>query len=109
VKGYQVTFFTVQDRRHGHKQLSDWLLELAKSMQLRGATLIGAQTGIGGRHRYHSTHFFELTDQPLEITMIVSEEESARLFERLNAEPDLELFYAKSPVEFGIIGHAGQP
>ncbi|HEY9459510.1 MAG TPA: DUF190 domain-containing protein [Paralcaligenes sp.] len=104
MKGYQVTFFTVQDRRHDHKPVSDWLLELAKSMQLQGATLIGAETGIGGRHRFHSTHFLELTDQPLEITMIVSEDECVRLFERLHAEPNLQLFYAKTPVEFGVLG-----
>ncbi|MFT0548417.1 DUF190 domain-containing protein [Allopusillimonas ginsengisoli] len=108
MKGYQITFFTVQDRRHGHKQIGDWLLDLAKSMQLQGATLIGAQTGVGGRHRLHSAHFLELADQPLEVTMIVSEEESVRLFERLNAEPNLELFYAKTPVEFGSIGRAEQ-
>ncbi|SHI06355.1 hypothetical protein SAMN04488135_12327 [Pollutimonas bauzanensis] len=40
--------------------------------------------------------------------MIVSEDESARLFERLNAEPNLELFYAKTPVEFGAIGRVDQ-
>lgn len=106
MKGYQVTFFTVQDRRHGHKQMGEWLLELAKSMQLHGATLIGAQIGIGGHHRFHSAHFLELADQPLEITMIVTEDEYGLLFERLNAEPNLELFYAKIPVEFGAIGRA---
>jgi uncharacterized protein len=104
MKGYQLTFFTIQDRRHGHQQLGDWLLNLAKSMQLRGATLTGAQEGIGASHRFHSARFLELTDQPIEVSMVVSEEESTRLFERLNAEPDLQLFYAKTPVEFGAIG-----
>ena len=104
MKGYQVTFFTVQDRRHGHQQLGEWLLNLAKSMQLRGATLTSAQEGIGESRKFHSAHFLELADQPIEIGMVVSEEESTRLFERLNAEPDLHLFYAKTPVEFGAIG-----
>ena len=32
--GYQLTFFTQQERRHDHQQLCQWLLTLAKSMQI---------------------------------------------------------------------------
>lgn len=104
--GYQLTFFTQQDRRHGHQPLAEWLMALVQSMQIRGATLSAAQEGIGRHHKLHSAHFFELADQPIEVTMVVSEEEWTRLFERLNAEPGLHLFYAKSAVEFGTIGEA---
>ncbi|MGV8892306.1 MAG: DUF190 domain-containing protein [Burkholderiaceae bacterium] len=107
--GYQLTFFTQQDRRHGHQPLAEWLMALVQSMQIRGATLRTAQEGIDSHHRLHSAHFFELTDQPVEVTMVVSGDELTRLFERLNAEPELHLFYAKSAVEFGTIGEVGQP
>ncbi len=102
--GYQLTFFTQQERRHDHQQLCQWLLTLAKSMQIRGATLISAQEGLGSHHRLHSAHFFDLADQPVEVTMIVSAEECDALMERLRNEPNLHLFYAKSHVEFGTIG-----
>ena len=102
--GYQLTFCTQQERRHDHQQLCQWLLTLAKSMQIRGATLISAQEGLGSHHRLHSAHFFDLADQPVEVTMIVSAEECDALMERLRNEPDLHLFYAKSHVEFGTIG-----
>ncbi|SSW65767.1 DUF190 domain-containing protein [Achromobacter agilis] len=102
--GYQLTFFTQQERRHGHQQLCQWLLTLAQSMQIRGATLVSAQEGLGSHHRLHSAHFFDLADQPVEITMIVSAEECEALMERLRNEPGLHLFYAKSRVEFGTIG-----
>ena len=36
--------------------------------------------------------------------MVVSEEESEKLLTLLNAEPGLHLFYAKTTVEFDIIG-----
>jgi len=104
--GYQLTFFTQQDRRHGHQPLAEWLMALVQSMQIRGATLSTAQEGIGRHHKLHSAHFFELADQPVEVTMVVSEEEAQQLFARLNAEPGLHLFYAKSAVEFGTIGEA---
>jgi hypothetical protein len=54
----------------------------------------------------HSSHFFELADQPQEIHLVVSMEDAERLFERLKAEK-VHLFYIKSPVEFGTLGEAG--
>ncbi len=103
MKGYQITFFSVQDRRHKGKPVADWLVHLAKEMGLRGVTLIPASEGFGRHRRIHSTHFFELTDQPIEVMMAVSEEESQRLFDRLRKE-DVHLFYVKSAVEFGVLG-----
>lgn len=105
--GYQLTFFTQQDRRHGRQPLAEWLMGLVQSMQIRGATLRTAQEGIGQHHRLHSAHFFELADQPVEVTMIVSQQESEQLLARLHAEPGLHLFYARTLVEFGTIGEPG--
>lgn len=103
MKGYQVSFFTVQDRRHKKQPVADWLIHLAKEMGLRGATLIPAGEGFGRHGRIHSTHFFELADQPVEVTMAVTEEESRRLFDRLREE-GIHVFYVKTPVEFGMLG-----
>lgn len=103
MNGYQITFFTQQDKRHHGKPLADWLLHLAQEMGLRGATLIAGSEGFGHRGRIHSAHFFELADQPVEVLMAVTAEEAERLFERLKAE-GVHLFYVKSPVEFGIFG-----
>lgn len=106
MNGYQLTFFTQQDQRHQGKPLADWLVRLAKEMGLRGATLIPASEGFGHHRRLHSAHFFELTDQPLEVLMAVSEAEAQRLFDRLRAE-GVRVFYVKTPVEFGTTG--GEP
>lgn len=103
MNGYQITFFTQQDKRHQGKPVADWLLHLAQEMGLRGATLIAGSEGFGHHGRIHSAHFFELADQPLEVLMAVTAEESDRLFERLRAE-GVHLFYVKTPVEFGVLG-----
>lgn len=105
-KGYQITFFTQQDRRHQGKPLADWLLHLAQEMKLRGATLIAGSEGIGRHGRVHSVHFFELADQPLEVVMAVTEDEAERLFARLMAE-GVKLFYVKTAIEFGVLGEDG--
>jgi len=107
MQGFQLTFFTEQNRHHEHRLLHEWLMELAKSLGIRGATLLTAAEGIGHNGRFHSAHFFELADQPVELVMVVSEDEANRLFERLNQE-DISVFYVKSPVEFGIAGAAAK-
>ena len=42
MNGYQITFFTQQDRRHRGKPMADWLVVLAGELGLRGATVIPA-------------------------------------------------------------------
>ena len=109
MKGFLVIFFTQQNRRHRGKMLGEWLVDLAKEMGLRGATLATGIEGFGHSGKLHSSHFFELADQPTEIHLAMTEEEFVRLFERLEAE-DISLFYIKTPIEFGAIGRqANQP
>ncbi|WP_243357757.1 DUF190 domain-containing protein [Fundidesulfovibrio terrae] len=103
MNGYQVTFFTQQDRRHHGKPLASWLVHLAGELGLRGATVIPASEGMDHHHQVHSSHFFELADQPLSVVMAVTSEEADRLFDRLSAE-GVYLFYVKTAVEFGVIG-----
>lgn len=107
MNGYQVSFFTVMGHRHKGKPIGDWLVQLAKEMRLSGATLFSAAEGFGHHRRIHSVHFFELVDQPQEVIMILSSEESDRLFERL-AREGVHLFYSKTPAEFGTLGVPSQ-
>lgn len=103
MQGYQLTFFTQQDRKHGHQPMGEWLLEEARKIGIAGARLIGAEEGFGPSHKLHSYHFFELADQPIEVVLAVSEEDATRLFERLHEEK-IDIFYVKAPIEFGMTG-----
>ena len=103
MKGFQVSFFTVEGRRHGHKPMAHWLIDLAKSLHIAGATMLVGVEGIGRHGRLHSAHFFELADQPVEVTMAASEEQCNLLFEALERER-ADLFYVKTPVEYGVVG-----
>lgn len=101
MQGYQLTFFTQQDRKHGCLPLGDWLVEEARKIGVRGATLIAATEGFGRGHTLHSAHFFELADQPIEVTMALSADDAERLFQRLRDEK-INVFYVKTPIEFGM-------
>ncbi len=101
MQGYQLTFFTQQDRRDGNKPIGEWLMDQARALGIRGATLIAASEGFGHQGKLHSAHFFELADQPIEVTMAVTEDEAERFFARLREE-GVNLFYIKVPIEFGM-------
>jgi len=59
MRGYQITFFTQQDRLHCGQPVGEWLVLLAREMGLRGATLLAADEGFGHDRRIRSAHFFE--------------------------------------------------
>ncbi len=103
MKGYQLTFFTQQDRQHNHQPLGEWLLRSAKKLGIGGATMTVAAEGFGRDRKLHAAHFFELADQPVEVTMAVSEQQAERVFEHLRQE-GVQVFYVKTPIEFGVTG-----
>jgi PII-like signaling protein len=103
MKGYQITFFTQQDRRVHGKPLGEWLVQLTRELGLHGATLQTAAEGVGRSGKIHSAHFFELADQPIEVVTIVTAEEADRLFARLKSE-SIQIFYVRIEAEFGTTG-----
>lgn len=104
MKGYQLTFYTLQSYTHDHRPMHQWLMDLAQSMKIRGATVFTAQQGVGVHHRLHSARFFELAEQPIEVTMVVSEQERDAILQRMRSEPGLRVFYSCAPLDFGTIG-----
>jgi len=103
MNGFQIKFYTQQNRKHHGKPVCEWLIELAKEMHLLRATLRTATEGVGPSGRIHSAHFFELADQPVEVEVIVTAEEAEQLLKRLGTE-GVKLFYVKTAVEFGTVG-----
>jgi len=50
MNGYQITFFTQQDRLIGNLPAGQWLLQEARRLGLRGATL--SRRGTGSRRSH---------------------------------------------------------
>jgi PII-like signaling protein len=105
MKGFQLEFFMDQNTRHGHQAQFDWLLETARSHGIGGCTVFMGAMGYGRHRRIHSAHFFELGDQPVEVTMVVTEQEAEKLLTLLEQE-NVRMFFVKMPVEFGAFGSA---
>ena len=103
MRGFQVTFFTQQDRHHVHTHLHEWLMAEAQKLGIRGSTAVMAAQGYDHTGRFHSAHFFELADQPIEVQMAMTEAQCEQLFAVLRQE-QVQLFYVKCQVEFGHVG-----
>ncbi len=103
MQGFKLTFFTQQDRTVHGQSLALWLILRAKEIGIRGATLSAASEGFGHDKKLHSVHFFELAEQPLQVTMAVTEEEAEQMFALLKKE-NISMFYTKAAIEFGMTG-----
>lgn len=103
MKGFQLTFFTEQDRRHGHTPIGEWLLKFARDHGAIGGTIISGAEGFDHAGKFHSASFFELADQPSAITVSVDETACQGLMDALDRE-NLSLSYVQIPVEYGRIG-----
>jgi len=103
MKGFQLIFSTLQSRKHPNGEtISAWLMHTAESLGIKGMTILQASQGIGRDGKLHSSHFFDLADEPQEIIINVNETECEKLFSLLNKEK-LGLFYTKTPIEFGTV------
>jgi len=103
MKGFQLIFSTLQSRKHPNgEHISQWLVNMSEKIGIKGVTILNASQGIGRDGKLHSSTFFELADEPLEIIMNVSEAEAEKLFTLLSEEK-LGLFYTKIATEYGTI------
>jgi len=100
MQGVLLNFYTEQNRKHHGRPLAEWLLDEARRLGVAGATLLHAAEGFGRAGRLHAAHFFELADQPVEVSMAVSPEVADRFMARLREE-GISVFYVRIPVEFG--------
>ena len=107
MKGYQLVFFTQQDRRHGKTPMAEWLLQFARDHGAIGGTLCNGVEGFGHDGKFHSAHFFELADQPVGVTVTIDQDKGDALIAALEQEA-INVFYVKTPVEFGRLGQGAK-
>ena len=106
--GHQLTFYTQQDRTHGHQPLTEWLLGVAAEVGIVGATVVGGLEGVGHDGGVHRINLFDLSQQPVQVTMVVTSAQAEALLARLNQE-DTALFCVQVPALFGTVGRAAPP
>ncbi|MDH0030284.1 MULTISPECIES: DUF190 domain-containing protein [unclassified Acinetobacter] len=104
MKGYLLKFYLEENENYKGKPLYDWLLEVAKTIGLKGATVNNGIQSFDRQGKPHSAHFFELADRPVQIEFIVDIEQEQSLFATLSQE-NISIFYSKTSIEFGSVGN----
>lgn len=100
MEGYIVTFFTQENREHNNTSVASWIVEEAKQLGVRGATLSYGQEGYGHDGRFHSGYYFDLEDRPQQVVLALTFDEFDKLFFRIKQQK-LRIFYTKVRAEFG--------
>ncbi|MGD9949608.1 MAG: DUF190 domain-containing protein [Desulfobulbus sp.] len=101
MEGYIVTFFTQQKRGQDGVSVANWIIEKAKQLGIRGATLLSGDEGFGHDGRYHSESIFDLEDRPLQVVLVLTSDECERLFSAMKKK-QLSVFFTKTATEFGL-------
>ena len=104
MKGTLLRFYVHEGRKHHHILLYEWLLEHAKTVGIHGGSAFRAVAGFGRHGVLHEEHFFELAgDLTVEIDFAVSDTEAEQLIALIRRER-IRIFYARIPIEFGMLG-----
>ncbi len=103
MQGSLFRFYVHEGHRHHGRLVWEWLLEQGNKLGIRGGSAFKAMAGFGRHHVLHEARFFELAGTlTVEVEFIVTEEESRKLLELLQREK-VRLFYACTPMTFGVI------
>jgi uncharacterized protein len=109
MNGTYLRFYMHENVRHRHQLLYEWLLQHARTIGVHGGSAFRAIEGFGRHGVLHSAHFFELAgEMTIEVEFILTDEMADRLLESLRQE-NVNLVYARTRAEFGVIGAAEKP
>jgi uncharacterized protein len=104
-KGYSLRFYMHENAKHRGMLLYDWLLGQAKKHGVHGGSAFLAMAGFGRHGVLHEHQFFELQgDLPVMVEFLVNEDDARKILDLVHQD-GAQLFWAKSPMEFGILGH----
>lgn len=102
-KGTELIFIAPQNRRHGGHLVTERIVTLAKELGIERWTERADSEGTGKSGHLHSSHFFELANQPVELVFMLEEEKANRLVDAIQGE-GIPVFCVRKPVEFGELG-----
>lgn len=98
--GLQICFYTYYGRTHKDQSMPEWLIQLAKELQLPGATMMTGQMGTSHQGPMHTKTWIDDSDEPVQVTFFVTEAQEHDLFKRLELEK-VSIFYTRNTIEFG--------
>jgi PII-like signaling protein len=103
MEGVYLKFYVSEYREHNGILLFEWLQERAKKCGFHGGTAMRAVAGFGRHGILHEETFLELAaDLPVEVSFVLSKDEAKAFLDLLQGE-NIDLFYARFPVDYGFL------
>ena len=103
MKGTYLRFYTHENRKVHGVLFYEWLLDQARRLGIHGGTAFKAMAGFGRHGVMHESKFFELAgDLTVEVEFIVTDEDAERILAAVR-EAKVNVFYARTAAEFGVI------
>lgn len=106
MKGFALRFYMHENQKHRGKLLYEWLLEAAREHRVHGGSAFKAIAGFGRHGQIHAEHFFELAGEQTVLVEFLVDESDANTLVKLVQEDKAPLFWARFPMEFGVIEEA---
>ncbi len=107
MKGCSLRFYVHENQKHNGALLYEWLLEQAKRSGIHGGSVFRTIAGFGRHGVLSEQHFFELAGQlTVVVEFVVPDVQADALLDLARADGAI-LFYARSTVDFGLIGATG--
>lgn len=108
MKSFTLSFYTYELEQYHGILAYEWLLKFAKQNGIQGGSVFRGIAGFGRSKILHEEHFFELSsNSPIEIIFHVNEPDAEKLLNLLKIE-NIDLFYVKTPSEYGFINDEKQ-
>jgi PII-like signaling protein len=106
--GCYLRLYVHENDRVGGRPAWEWILERANALGIRGGSAFRAMAGFGRHHVLREERFFELAGSvSVELDFIVTDDEARQLLD-LIAREKLDVFYARVPAQFGVVGGAAR-
>jgi PII-like signaling protein len=102
MEGIYLKFYLQENLRHDGRLVHEWLVDVARELELPGCSVFRSIGGYGHHHQLHRQAFVELQGTlPVEVVFALDDDDVGRLLDRITAE-GLELFYVRMPASFGF-------
>lgn len=103
MNGYALRFYMHENRKHRGMLLYEWLLEAARKHHVHGGSAFRTIAGFGRHGQIHADHFFELAGEQTVLVEFLIDEAGADALVALVRDEQAPLFWARLPVEFGMV------
>lgn len=103
MKGFELSFMAPRSRRHHGESVIDAVVRLAKANGITRHTRRTNTESVGLGGQSHSAHFFELADEPEEVSFILVNGQTDELMQAVHAE-GLRVFCVRREIEFFQFG-----